>query len=704
MFTLLFIVLFSITAITFYSYFQLKAIKLNLNEAYANDLYNVIVDNIIAKEQSIEKYKNAVKQTRNIALKNKVSIAYSIVEGLYNQSQLGEISENTAKENTLELLEHIRFKNDTNYFWVVNADRDFPDFMLHPFESYLNSLSPDNLEDYLVYKKQKEFINNIVHIVNENGEGSFEQALPKQIGSVAMLNKPKFMYFKLFSPWNWIIGTGSYLSDIDSEIQKRKKANMKELNITIARQGIGPDTYSFIFDENNKVIVHPLLSGYDGNKIINPETGQKTFDELKQYAVTKKCYKNKWHNSYSGEHIGLLPERAFIYYYETLKWYIVISYNFDSLNDKSKTFLFNMLFLGTIIFLFTIFLSFILSSQIIRKLNKLTDFIDTIDSEGLSDKDVPQSHTFEMSILSNTLSLMLKSIKKSGRELIAYQDKLERDVKIRARELQHSITELYEAQSKLAESEKMAALGGLVAGVAHEINTPIGIAVTASSHLQEETYKFSSKYKNNDLTSDDFEDYIKTALSSSNMMLELMNRAAEQVKSFKMVAVDQAADDLRVINLKEYINTVLLSLRPELKKYKHEINIDCDNSLEITTYPGAISQIFSNLIMNSVIHGFEDIDNGHILIKAQKAGDVISIQYSDDGKGMASDKMVHIFEPFFTTKRGQGGSGLGMNIVYNLVTQNIDGKISCLANKPSGIIFNIQLKSKDIEKEAIGND
>ncbi|HLA45914.1 MAG TPA: response regulator, partial [Aggregatilineales bacterium] len=178
--------------------------------------------------------------------------------------------------------------------------------------------------------------------------------------------------------------------------------------------------------------------------------------------------------------------------------------------------------------------------------------------------------------------------------------------------------ELKDTQQQLIETEKMALLGGLVAGVAHEINTPVGIGVTASSFLLDEINHIRKKYEQGEITHDDFNDFLQKAVQTANMIVSNLRRAAELVKSFKQVAVDQSTEDLRHFKLREYIEEVLMTLHPRLKMTHHKIELEVDPLLEIDSYPGTFSQIFTNLLMNSLTHAFADSDSGRIRIAAYR--------------------------------------------------------------------------------------
>ena len=254
---------------------------------------------------------------------------------------------------------------------------------------------------------------------------------------------------------------------------------------------------------------------------------------------------------------------------------------------------------------------------------------------------------------------------------------LQRNLQDKNEELAKTLQQLKTTQGQLIEAEKMAALGNLVAGVAHEINTPIGISVTAASVLSEDATDLSKTYQSGKMKRADLETFLDTAIESSNMILANLERAADLIQSFKQVAVDQSSESQRCFNLKEYLEEIMLSLAATLKKTKHTIKITGDEKLILDSYPGALSQIVTNLVMNSLIHAYDEEDSGQISLDFKLEGEQVILQYSDDGRGINPENISKIFDPFFTTNRSQGSTGLGLHIVYNLVTQKLNGTIQC---------------------------
>jgi len=261
-------------------------------------------------------------------------------------------------------------------------------------------------------------------------------------------------------------------------------------------------------------------------------------------------------------------------------------------------------------------------------------------------------------------------------------------------ELNQVIDELNLAQDKLVASEKMASLGGLVAGIAHEVNTPVGIGLTASSLFIDLTNELEKKYLAKTMSNQYFSDYLKSALEAANLIYRNLDRTAELVQSFKQISVDQSSDERRSFNVLKYINGILLSTHHIMKNSNLNISVICCDRLVIDSYPGAFSQILSNFLINSSIHAYPQHQAGAIIIKLKNNNGAITLSYQDDGRGISPEHLKRIFEPFFTTNRDFGGSGLGLNIIYNIVSNRLNGKIECHSTVGFGTEFVISFQAE----------
>ena len=293
-----------------------------------------------------------------------------------------------------------------------------------------------------------------------------------------------------------------------------------------------------------------------------------------------------------------------------------------------------------------------------------------------------------LKLLSSQIAISIENAQLYA-NLQQFNHNLEQLVQQRTSELSQTLEDLKSAQNQLVESEKMAALGGLVAGVAHEINTPVGIGITAASLLAEKVTQFCEAYANGSIKRSELEKFLDIALQSSNMILANLTRAADLIHSFKEVAVDQSSELKRTFKVREYLDEILISLTAKLRTTKHKVEINCDRNIVLDSYPGVLSQIVTNLVMNSLIHAYDRDDAGVMTFDFKLEGDRLIFEYTDNGKGITPENLSKIFEPFFTTKRGQGGTGLGLHIIYNLVTQKLQGTIKCQSQVEKGTKFTI---------------
>lgn len=258
-------------------------------------------------------------------------------------------------------------------------------------------------------------------------------------------------------------------------------------------------------------------------------------------------------------------------------------------------------------------------------------------------------------------------------------------------ELSSALSTLKAAQQELTRSEKLAALGSLVAGVAHELNTPVGNSVMVASTLQQQTAELQRGLAQG-LKRSALEAYVRDTTAATDMLTRNLHRAAELVTSFKQVAVDQTSSQRRRFQLEEVLSEILLTLRPMLRKTTCEVEAEIDSGLEMDSYPGPLGQVVTNLVTNAIVHGFDGRDHGQVRLRAGRWGDSeLELEVCDDGNGIPPEHLARIFDPFFTTRLGQGGSGLGLNIVHTLVTDVLGGRISVDSEAGRGTCFKLLL-------------
>jgi signal transduction histidine kinase len=270
--------------------------------------------------------------------------------------------------------------------------------------------------------------------------------------------------------------------------------------------------------------------------------------------------------------------------------------------------------------------------------------------------------------------------RKAENELRASKDRAEK-----------ALEDLREAQQNLIAAEKLAALGGLVAGVAHEVNNPIGISLTVASSFARRCDEFAKEVDSGPLRRSRLDEFLEGGRDAATQLVANLHRAGELVQSFKQVAVDRSHADRRPFDLRESTDQIVASLRPLLKKSQITLTVDVPPGISMDSYPGSYGQVLTNLFLNSVIHAFPDGRAGTVIVEARQVRDDVDIFVSDDGIGMTEEIQRRAFDPFFTTRRSEGGTGLGLHIIFNLVTQQLGGRLAFESRLGWGTRFRITL-------------
>lgn len=344
-------------------------------------------------------------------------------------------------------------------------------------------------------------------------------------------------------------------------------------------------------------------------------------------------------------------------------------------------------------------------NQLVENLKEYQEDLDRAQKQLLhvNQKLDEQNGILEQEVARKTsnLSRVLVDLERQKNDLELRQDTLENEIRQRRivetdlREintrLQESLSALERTQDQLIESEKMASLGGLVAGITHDVNTPIGISVTAATYIRDQLTEAEEALNKKALTQAQLTKVFALSKESLDLLESNLARASDLISSFKQVAVDQTSEVVREINIKDYLNGVIQTLNPRLKPFKPRLTIECPDDIEIRCPAGAFAQIFTNLIINSLIHGFENKQDGEIDISIKREDDKLVIVYRDNGKGLTQQQLDQLFDPFFTTKVQQGGSGLGTHIIRNLVTQTLNGTIEAESEVGQGLTYRMTL-------------
>ncbi len=516
------------------------------------------------------------------------------------------------------------------------------------FYTSYNSLkiSIDNFQDSLYSHK----IDNIIYLINQKEQKLQKTGMPEA-------------YKESFQD-----GTVKIINDVFS---KHKE-----------------DIYPFIIDKDSLFILHPELNKKNNNLYRNDKAYEKLI-KMKSGSFDYSYNKtNKW---------------TIFKYYEPWGWIIGYAVHKDTKYQKLNKFK-NDFISSSILVLIAISLIIIyIVKRVLMPISNLTKVSKEISS-GKLDAKISVDGARELNDLSENFDIMrnkiledIKKLKEHDERIQGFNEELKKEVQERTQDLQESndeletmIENLRKTQNKLVESEKLAGLGSLVASVAHEINTPVGVGLAGSSHLEYLNEEINEKYSDDDMSKEEFEEYLKSSTDLIKVINANLGRTAEIIRNFKQVAVDQTSEQKRVFSIKEYIRGVLISIDSIIKKKNVEIKLECPDDLEITSYPGFYAQIITNLLANSITHAYEKNDKGVIKLIVKSDDNYLYLEYSDDGKGINEKNLTKIFEPFFTTNRDAGGSGLGLNIVYNLITTNLKGSIDCKSEIGKGTTFIIK--------------
>ena len=315
---------------------------------------------------------------------------------------------------------------------------------------------------------------------------------------------------------------------------------------------------------------------------------------------------------------------------------------------------------------------------------------DKLDEQNLSLEQ-------EVARKTSTLSSTLLRMETQQKEMLIQQHQLEaknsRSSKTEStlmttnKELKNSILELNKAQERLLEAEKMSSLGKISAEISHEVNTPIGISITAISYLSDILNKLQQDINEQKTSKRTMDNFIENAQHSVTLLFNNLARSAELITSFKQVAVDQTNDKMRLVTVEKYLDEIIQSLHPKLKRTNHRVKVVCDPHIEIYTHPGAIAQIIINLIINSITHAFHNMSHGEIAIKVTAEQQRLIITYQDNGSGIDENQLSQLFTPFYTTNADKGGTGLGTHIIQNLVLDTLNGSIDAYSTPGKGLSY-----------------
>lgn len=473
--------------------------------------------------------------------------------------------------------------------------------------------------------------------------------------------------------------------------------------IRLNLKDIGKFIENFQMSKGSEIVVTDSSGIYLINEdpsLVNSRSYDAYIKNGSEEVITK--YKDKYYIPY----VSRIHEQG---------WLIIV---YQSIND----FLMPTVIMLTAFLLVAIVLIFVINGLNFRSLNHITEDLTLLEqqalkiSEGNYDLSPIQSRYVEIKMLSQSFQTLIENIRlrerdieKQSQHIMRLNEGLEKQVMQRTKQLEEAngeLSEAYdhlkEAQNLIVQNEKLAALGQMVSGVAHELNTPIGNAYTASTFIRRLSKDLHEKVTDNQIKKSEFIEMIREVDTGADIIFRNLQAASDLILNFKQISADHQHMEWRIFNLHEVLKNIMISFGIDFRNAGIEIDLICKEDLSLKSYPGAVVHIVSNLLRNALIHGFEGRTSGHIRIEVIEFSDMITLIIQDDGVGMSESVRNQIYDPFYTTKRSKGGTGLGLNIVHNMITNVLMGSINCTSTVGMGTEFRIQMP-KIIMRESINS-
>lgn len=604
------------------------------------------------------------------SLKNEKKIAYSFIFKPYNwmimTGEYYDVLKLRLQKEVFTLISKMRY-GDNSYFFISNYKNVMVSHPYYQGRDFTNILDKDaNLIIPLIVEQTRKYGDSFTSYYWSKDK-HYENPLKK------------FTYSKDFPKWEIIISTGFYIDEVQKELKIKKAAMMEQLREIIVKTKLGKTGYLYIFNKAGKMLIHPNsnLHGNENFYKLKTPSGYNIYDELVNASTKKEnVYAYKWDKP-EDKNQYIYDKKSWVEYIPELDWYIGSSVYIDEFKASANEVIEYILKIAFIVLLLSLAYSLLFFRNLLQPISVLSKLIINVSKGDYSKRAPNTNRKDEIGILSIEFNEMLNTIENKNLELEDSNN-----------ELEETINNLKKTQDRLVEAEKMASLKVLVSGVAHEINTPVGVGLTAITHLRDLCDQISISYNKDLMSKEDFEEYLKTSKELSTLIEVNLNKTAKLIRSFKQIEADQNEDERREFNLKEYCDEVLISINSIVAQTSISLSIDCPDNIVINSYPGAFSHIMSNLITNSIRHGFKEHEKGKIHFAITLKETYVQILYHDNGKGIPKENFQKVFDPFFTTNRKEGGSGLGLNIIYNIVKKGLNGNITCEPCE-KGVLFKI---------------
>jgi len=619
---------------------------------------NVMKNEVLRVYDHIKAQKRLTAAKMQANLKERVQEAHTILSSIYNNNR--DKSDQQIKKLITDTLRDLRFNGKRGYFFIYETNGVN---VMHPI---LPHLQGKNLWDFKDIKGDY-VIQNISDIAKKRGEGALIWWWKKPLDE--QTEYEKMGYVKYFAPFDWFIGTGDFIVDYEGQLQE-------ELLSEIIKIRYGEDNYIFIIDQEGIFLSHAKHSYIGTNRLDYKDAdGVLVNKEILSIGKTGQGFLSYMASVTASENKPSL-KRSFVIGFDDWQWVIGSGIYLDGIADivarrtlllqqkNSKELLQHIVF-AVFISLGLFFTSLFFSHRIKKR------FLDY------------QEKVHQKNISLYNLNLNLERLVFSRTTALAEANQ----------NLQSTLSDLESTQGRLLESEKMASMVGLVTGMAHELNTPLGIMVTSISQVESEVEYLFERLKSQQLTRKDLQRVEQSWLLGFRLLDDNLQRSVRLVKNFKSLSTHNASDEMQTFSMRSLLDSIADTFVNQFKESDVKIDLVIEKDIILINYQWVLGEVLSQLINNSLTHGLVNIANPRITIDAQEEAGEVMINYSDNGCG--SEEVDKIFEPFYTTKRGSDCTGLGLPIIYNQIIYKLQGSVSSSRCEKQGLAFMIKIP-KDI--------